>query len=80
MEFLFKRPKVGDKSDRVYSYYGYRDDWNKDRYLNKSQEANHKTLQSREGRKLNLGAYNAKMKVKIPFKQFFKNENQDLEE
>lgn len=61
--FMFHRPKVGDRSDRVYSYYNYRDNWKRDRYLSKSQEADHKTLQSREGRKLNLGAYHAKMSV-----------------
>lgn len=67
-KFLFTRPRVGDRADRVYSYYANRKDWNQDLYLKKSQEADHKTLQSREGRKLNLGAYNQKMKVKLPAK------------
>lgn len=67
-KFLFTRPKVGDRADRVYSYYANSSDWRRDRYLKKSQEADHKSLQSREGRKLNLGAYYHRMKIKKPVK------------
>jgi len=76
-QFMFFKPKVGDRADRVYSYYAYRDDWNKDNYLKKSQEADNKDLQSREGRKLNLGAYNARMRVSLMSKKK-NNMNEDL--
>ena len=65
---MFHKPKVGDMADRVYSYYAYRDTWTKSKFLKKSQEADHKTLMSREGRKLNLGEFNSRMKVKLPSK------------
>ena len=63
-KFLFTRPKVGDRADRVYSYYTNNDDWRKDKYLHTSQEADNKSLKSREGRKLNLSAYHKKMQLK----------------
>lgn len=34
--FMFTKPKVGDRADRVYSYYANTSDWRKDRYLRKS--------------------------------------------
>jgi len=61
---MFTKPKVGGKADRVYSYYDNKEDWSRDRYLTVSQEADNKSLQSREGRKLNLGAYNKRMQKK----------------
>lgn len=57
--------KVGSRADRVYSYYRYNNDWNQDKYLTTSQEANNKTLQSREGRKLNLHAYHKQMSLHL---------------
>jgi hypothetical protein len=35
-KFLFTRPKIGDRADRVYSYYENEADWSQDRYLSKS--------------------------------------------
>lgn len=56
--------KVGSRADRVYIYYDYDGGWRGDRFLKLSQEADNKSLMSREGRKLELGAYNKKMRHK----------------
>lgn len=63
-QFMFTKPKVGGRADRVYSYYDYDRDWRRDRYLSISQEANNKGLMSREGRKLSLYEYNKRMTYK----------------
>lgn len=63
-KFNFTKPKIGSRADRVYSYYANDRDWRGDRYLRISQEANNKSLQSREGRKLELSAYHKRMRVK----------------
>ena len=42
--FMFSKPKVGDRADRVYSYYANDDNWRKDRYLSISQEGDSKGL------------------------------------
>ena len=39
-QFMFSKPKVGSRADRVYSYYDNDRDWRSDRYLSISQEAN----------------------------------------
>ena len=67
-KFMFTRNKIGSRADRVYSYYSNSNDWRTDKYLRISQEADNKTLQSREGRKLNLGDYNKKMRP-VPLKK-----------
>ena len=69
---MFTKPKVGGGADRVYYYYGNEKEWSKDRYLRVSQEADHKGLNSREGRKLELSAYHKRMQVK-PIKKDPKN-------
>ena len=61
---MFTKPKVGSRADRVYSYYANDKDWRNDRYLRISQEADHKGLKSREGRKLQLSDYHKRMQVK----------------
>ena len=63
-QFMFTKPKIGSRADRVYSYYSNTSDWRADRYLHISQEANNKSLQSREGRKLELAAYHKRMTYK----------------
>ena len=35
-KFMFTKPKVGDKADRVYSYYSNERDWSRDKYLTTS--------------------------------------------
>ena len=69
---MFTKPKIGSRADRVYSYYANDRDWRADRYLHVSQEANNKTLQSREGRKLELSAYHKRMTYR-PLKKDPKN-------
>ena len=69
---MFSKPKIGSRADRVYAYYANDRDWSNDRYLRVSQEADNKTLKSREGRKLELAAYHKRMKVK-PLKKDPKN-------
>ena len=32
-QFLFTKPKIGSRADRVYAYYQNRRDWTADRYL-----------------------------------------------
>ena len=64
-KFHASKCKVGSRADRVYSYYSYNNNWNKDKYLTGSQEANNKSLQSREGRKLNLHAYHKQMSLQL---------------
>lgn len=61
-QFMFTKPSVGSRADRVYSYYADERNWRRDRYLHISQEADHKGLRSREGRKLNLSEYHHRMK------------------
>ena len=63
-KFLFAKPKVKSRADRVYIYYDYDKNWRGDRYLHISQEADNKSLMSREGRKLNLSAYHKRMTPK----------------
>ena len=58
---MFTKPKIGSRADRVYSYYSNTSDWRADRYLRISQDANNKSLKSREGRKLELAAYHKRM-------------------
>ena len=62
--FLFTKPQVGSRADRVYIYYAYNQQWRADKYLRTSQEADFKPLVSREGRKLNLHDYHKKMTPK----------------
>lgn len=66
-KFLYNaaKCKVGSRADRVYTYYGYNNDWRRDKYLSISQEANNKPLESREGRKLDLHAYYKKMALHL---------------
>ena len=66
-KFLFhaSKCKVGSRADRVYSYYNYNNNWNRDKFLKTSQEADNKSLQSREGRKLNLHAYHKLMSLQL---------------
>jgi len=69
---LFTKPKIGSKADRVTSFNINQKDWRADRYLTTSQEADNKSLKSREGRKLELAAYYKRMVCK-PLKKDPKN-------
>ena len=43
-KFMFTKPKVGSRADRVYTYYANSSDWKSDRFLSISQEADNKGL------------------------------------
>ena len=66
-KFIFTRNRVGSRADRVSSFNINDADWNQDfnKFLKGSQEADNKSLMSREGRKLQIGEYMRKMQCQL---------------